>query len=225
MVYNAPFYRMVAIGNLYGDNFNFGLSFTPSDASIIAVTPTFLTAIAGIIGTWFPKQAATTDPSFTTAAVLTSLKLNRIGTDGKYMDDDAMEHVYPTPIPGTSATKPAPQLTLVHSFEGSAPRGLAGRGRVYLPPMSIFGSLGADGRLTTAQAQDKATGFAALISSLNAAIDAADVSAGNVKVGIMSNVGAGRSQWVEKVRVGRTIDTMRSRRNKLAEEYSVANVT
>lgn len=226
MPYAAPFHRLVMIGNLYADTFNCTMSFAPTGGSSIpAVGPTLLAGVAAAVGAWWDNPLAA-DPgnglTLSGAALLTSVKLNRIGTDGKYEDVDTFEHIYPSPIPGGDSATGVPQLTLVSTLRGPADRELAGRGRIYWPP-SIATRTATDttGRVVAATALQYAHGVASLIRSLNAAYDTAGVDA---VAAIASASGAGRFQVVTKVTVGRVIDTMRSRRNKQIEDPSEAPV-
>lgn len=220
MGYSAPFHRLVIIGNLYGDKFNTTLSIGPGvSGSLPAVSDTLLTNVATAVSTWWPKLTATSGGgcSIINAAQLTSIKLNRISVAGLYADPDAKEHVYTSAIPGGYApTQPlAPQLTLVATLRGAAERALAGKGRMYLPPSRAITEMAGDGRVSTGYATYHAAGVRELIIALSDAYSSSSLTG---VVGITSKVGSGAFQPVEKVTVGRVVDTMRSRRNKLAED-------
>lgn len=218
MPYPAPFHRLVIGGTLYTDDFNTTLSLVPvGGASLPAVSDALLDAVATVVGAWFDDSVGGTPPGIgiITSCKLTYIKLNRIGTDGRYVDAEAKEHVYTTPIPGSRSAFIAPQLTAALTLRGSNERARAGRGRMYFPPSSVMTSIAADGRLDAAVTLDHAKGGLQLLSAVNDAYLAQGVAA---VAGIASKTGAGAFQAVHHVSVGRVIDTMRSRRNKLDED-------
>jgi hypothetical protein len=147
--------------------------------------------------------------------LLTSVKLNRIDTAGHYQDPDTREHIYTTPIAGGGTYVGAPQLTIAATLRGDDERALAGRGRMYPPISEMCQSPGSDGRITAANALLYATGIAGLFHALDDTYIANSV---NGVVGIASKTRTGGFQALRNVTVGRVIDTMRSRRNKLAED-------
>lgn len=102
------------------------------------------------------------------------------------------------------------QAALVLSLSGNR-AGASGKGRVFLPVGRA--ALDASGRITGAGAQGYATAAAGWIADLNTV--EGDVSVVSSK---------GFSTKVTQVRVGRVIDTMRSRRRDIVEEYKTASV-
>ena len=220
MSYAASFHRLVMIGDLYTDVFNMSLSIVPNGGTgMPAVTDALLADVAADVGAWFPKSQQLSlggGLSISGSAKLTSIKLNRINSAGHYQDPGTKEHVYPTPIPGvSSSTTIAPQLSIAATLRGANERALAGRGRFY-PPITLSSSaVASDGRLAVTATQYYAYGVMSLINAINDSYLSAGV---NALVGIASRSGAGAFQSVQKVSVGRVVDTMRSRRNKLAED-------
>lgn len=221
MPYPAPFHRLVMIGTLYTDDiFNVTLSFTPSGAGTLpAVTQTLADAVLAEVAEWW-AQAVIGSPNtggigITQSAKLTSIKLNRIGTDGRYMDPETVEAIT-APVAGSQGTFPPPQLTIAATIRGALERSRAGKGRMFFPPSVYTPAVGAvDGKLTTTQATAYGQGVVNLLAALNDVYFAASIPA---VAGIASEAGAGAFQTVEKVTVGRVVDTMRSRRNKLDED-------
>lgn len=219
MAYPAAFHRLVLVGNLYADTFNTTLSMIPTGGgSLPAVSEELLDGVATVVGDWF--AAGLVSPwvgvGITSRATLTSIKLNRIGTDGRYVDAETKEHVYAAPIAGGwGGSNPAPQLTIALSLRGVNERSRAGRGRMFLPPSLALGSLGADGRITATDAENTAKGGLFLLSAIN---DVYLTEGVNAVAGIASKQAAGAFQGVAQVSVGRVPDTMRSRRNKQAED-------
>ena len=119
-----------------------------------------------------------------------------------------------------------PQLSVAVSLQ-SAASGPTGRGRFFVPSPQI-GTLGADLRLATPVQQDFVTFCTAFVAAVNTAAAAvAGGSLGRVVVpsgGSVSQGIAPANRPVTQVRVGRVVDTMRSRRNALLEAYVVGAV-
>lgn len=108
------------------------------------------------------------------------------------------------------------QIASVISLDAGGPRG--GRfGRFYLPP--ITNSIGADFRWSQAVCTSLATKARTALTAVNTALSA-DID-GDVELVVASGRGFGENRPVRFVRAGRVPDTMRSRRESLAEEYSV----
>lgn len=226
MVYARPFHRLVVMGSLYSDTFNVTLSIgSLLPAQMLEVTPALLIQVANHVDTWWndPLSSGSTGGlSLAADAKLTGIKLNRIDVDGKYMDSETYEHTYPTPIAGSGPAGAVPQLSIVTSLYSAHPRTTGGKGRMYWPPSQLTATaLGADGRISAAGAAQYAQGSAQFIRTINAAYSAQSVPA---LACIASKVGAGVFQGIEEVGVGRVVDTMRSRRNKLDEDKVFSTV-
>lgn len=217
MPYPGQFHRLVIIGNMQNaqDTWNTTLSIVPSalgELGMPTVSPATLASVAGVVGTWY-SAAFSTGCAFANSLSLTGIKLNRIGTDGRYADNETMEHVYGTPLIGSYSGTIQPQVTMVATLETALERGRASKGRMYLPPNMAAGLPAADGRTTSAYALGTANGVKSLINALNGVYTLIG------RVGVASDAGAGRFEHVTGVRVGRVIDTMRSRRSSFSEDY------
>jgi len=223
MVYPGDFVRLVIIGNQFDDVFNTTLSFVPSVPGVLGVsvvTPTLLSGVASTIATWWNGAIVGDHPNFLFQDVLTGIKLNVIDETGHYRDPETMEHVYTTPVHGatTSSNVKPPQETIVHTIETGIPRGLASRGRMYLPPQ-LWAPVAADGRISVSNATNSAAALGKLITSLNALFDTdATGDETQLRAGVASNTRSGAFRVATSVSVGRVIDTMRSRRNKFQED-------
>lgn len=218
MVYAAPFHRLVLIGNLYSDVWNTTLAMVPDGGggTLPPVSDELLEAVATVVGSWFIETATGgVGIGISQRATLTSIKLNRIDTDGRYMDPDTMEHTYGTPPAGPVNVNPAPQLTLALTLRGPNERAHAGRGRMYFPPTGTVTSVGTDGRVSVADALQHSKGG---LNLLSAVADAYLTESVGAVAGIASRTGAGAFQPVIQVSTGRVVDTMRSRRNKQLED-------
>jgi hypothetical protein len=190
-------------GPLYGaEQWSISLRSTPNFADNDAVG---LDRIADLVGDWHEGAPAVVGGF----APMTWLKFNRIGVDGKYVADRTNRVDFAPPRVNNTGSPHAPQVSLVATLETGNLRGLAHRGRMFLPcPTAAVSN---DGRIPAAAAQAAATKVASLITALNA-----DPSYGETR--IYSNVREGASRLVTGVTVGRVLDTMRSRRTSLPEE-------
>lgn len=203
MVYAAPHLRLVLSGTLYDvEGFSFGLNLigggsAPSEVpqAVIDACTAYFTAV-----------------NIDNSAVLRTIKLNLIGTDGRYASDsDTVVHDYPLPgIAGIGTQNPPPQIALAVSLMTNKQRGRASKGRFYLPLPTL--PVGSDGMLTSANALSYAEPTAVFINDLNEALP-------EFTVGVVSDIGTGAQSAVTGVRVGRVYDTIRSRRRSLPEAH------
>jgi len=144
-------------------------------------------------------------------AKLSSVKVNAIGTNGKYIAQSTNESVV-ADIPGGLATPTYPnQVAIAVSLLTGFSRGPAHRGRFYLPmpamPMSTTGVI------QPGQAVDLGTSTDTLLADLN------DLNP-NFEVAVFSRKsGAAGNRRVTGVEVGTVLDTQRRRRRSLAELY------
>jgi hypothetical protein len=223
MPYPSSFYKLVIGGTHVTETWNTGLSIyatttKPVDASILAT-------VASAVSTWW-SAVGTTGLQANGTLRLTYIKLNRINTDGHYQDGVSNTHIYPSPVAGGgTSTGAAPQLSAVVSLRTLYDRGLANRGRMFLPPVTGF-TAPASGTLlvATTDAVRVASSVSSLINNVNAAFAAWGSGDLTGHVAIMSNSGAGQARLVNRVLVGRVIDTMRSRRAQVAEDYQASTI-
>lgn len=216
MPYPGEFYRLVAIGDLYGDTFNFTLSMVPTalgELTLPPVTQALADSIGLIVGAWWSNTNAGEGPRVSDKARLLSVKFNRIGPDGRYADPETREWVSAVPIPGTFSSAFPAQLATAVTLKTAVPRGRASRGRFYLPPNAMMSPIDNNGLASATAAQALADSAKFLIDDLNT--NGTLVS----RVGVASNAGVGRFEHVTSVAVGRVIDTIRSRRSALSEDY------
>jgi hypothetical protein len=215
MAYPAPFWRLVLIGNLYTDVFNTTLSLVPSGGAVPAVTQADADAMATAITQFWAQDTAGGGWGITSAAALTSWKLNRIGTDGRYMDAGTIEHILPSPLAGDGPTGAPAQLAQAATIRGANERLKAGRGRMFFPVTTYGVSVESDGRINAAEAGVLAQNFHVFLQNLDGVLIDRSIPA---LAGIASRTGAGAFQVMARVSVGRTVDTIRSRRNRIPEQ-------
>jgi len=206
MAYPANFLRLVVIGNLYGtEMFTFGLSLAGSG------TPVAPTEVPQ--GVWNALDAYfSTAGLVSSKCLVTSVKLNEIGVNGRYVNQTTVEDVPPFNIQGSSGTSPAPQVALAVSLTTPVKRGRAHAGRFYSPVPGFV--VGTGGLIAGADCLAAANAGANLIKGINASLT-------GWRVSVVSDVGAGAIQPVTGVRVGHVLDTIRSRRNALVENHIV----
>lgn len=220
MVYPKAFHKLVIMGSLYADTFNTTLSIVPLFSENIAEpSGSLVSNVSTAVRLWWARNLSSSPGggcAISSKAILTGIKLNRIGPDGRYVDADAHESILGTPVPGIGSALVPAQLSLVATLRCPDERGLAGRGRMYVPPSdAVSMPLGADGRVSVVNATNHAQGVASLIRDINEAYEGLSI---NAVAGVASKTGAGRFQIITDVSAGRVVDTMRSRRNKLDED-------
>lgn len=212
MVYASP-HRYISLSGTIkgGERFSVGMRTTDVFVGNQAVEQERCDALAAAVSTWWA-----TDNGIGASAVLDTVKWNAVGIDGKYVNSYTTATFLDVPVPGGGGTSPHPnQIALVATFTTLATRGLASRGRMFLPnPRAVPG---VDGRIAIADA----TKVASAMRDLVLVIDAVE---GIGIPSIHSNVGAGESRFIRGVSVGRVLDTMRSRRTSLEEDPVVVEV-
>lgn len=206
-MYPTTFLRLVCSGTLYGsaETFSFSLALaknfdpgatTPEEVpqGVIDACTTFFAAPGIING----------------AARLNMIKLNLIGVNGRYESDS--ETVLAELIPGVAGTGGsgnAPQIALAVTLRTAKTRGRAHAGRFYLPAGQTVGS---DGQISQQQVDNVVAAATAFLEDLATALP-------GWRPYVMSNIGEGTRNQVTHVSVGRTLDTIRSRRRSIPENY------
>lgn len=156
---------------------------------------------------------------------LTFLKMNVITVDGRYEEEgETHEYLYAPVVPGGSSGIMHPtQVALVVSTTTDYTRGHAHRGRFYLPNPALEVDA-VDGTISAADANGVAASAGTFIKEL-ADQPGPDPLQTDMKVAVMSRAGAGRTNYVTGVEVGRVLDTQRRRRNALPENYQHVTVS
>lgn len=198
------------------EQFSFGIRFLNSGATTLGDLDT--DAVFEDIVDSVMTQFRRTDTGINDAAKLGSIKWNRIGTDGRYVNDETRVR-YVTNTAGNHTPKYylPPQCSLAVTLRTGKTRGLAHSGRFYLP-MPSFTLDPNDFLIPRAQALAVAASWGSWLDGLqvNNLIGAKAVV---MSKGRNNGAGAGVTNEVTAVEVGCVIDTMRSRRGKLPENY------
>ena len=208
MPYPANFLRLVVIGGLPGgEQWTWSLSFI-ADFSTLEPPATVPQGVIDALETFHGSSAV----ALGTGVTLNAVKLNEIGTDGRYVSPaETVEHVWDPPVGAPGTIQVPPQTAVAISLLTAKKRGLAHRGRFYLPMLGQ--PTGPDGRMSTSRQADLGAAVVTLLQGLNAAIGP------NQVLGVVSNRRTGASNPVTEIAVGRVYDTIRSRRKKLEEDY------
>jgi hypothetical protein len=151
------------------------------------------------------------------------VKLARVNEAGKYDGTDVVVSHPAAAVQGPRGGNPfPPQIALVATLIAGSGKGLAGKGRMYLPGVQEV--INVNGHLGAAFTGGLATGLAAFFNTINSSFEmpgqVINASKGRSK---LAGIGA-RSVPVNGVRIGSVYDTQRRRRNGLAETYANAVV-
>lgn len=160
---------------------------------------------------------------YSTSSYLNFIKANAVGPDGKQPPGPTNAWFSPTDFPEVrGATNNGYfQDAMVVSFTTDVVRGLASKGRVYVPggAPQTTGMDGGTGLMSTTFTEAIRDAWAAFLIDLddNPGPDFADLRAA-----VVSKQGDPETNWhtITGVRVGRVMDTQRRRRNALAENYT-----
>jgi hypothetical protein len=156
---------------------------------------------------------------FSNKCSLEWVKFNPIGADGKYQSGNFTFVNYLTPpLTGTQTQQLLPlQNTRVVTLRTPFARGLASRGRMFLPGVT-GGQIGStNGLMTSSYAVSLATAVRDLLVSLRTWSSGYPGVPAVASQGLAGGAGPGITMPVTSVEVGRVVDTQRRRRNKLSE--------
>lgn len=161
----------------------------------------------------------------------TQIKVARILATGKTDLDNVVYAPYGTAIAGSfgSNTYP-PQVSLAATLEVIGARGIAAKGRMYLP--GIAKAIGENGQISSSEVLSVANGFKTFLDAVNVAAsgDGGVILASqgrrtkNAQGDYEPVPGTAVNAVVNRVRVGSVYDTQRRRRNDLVEQYQTATL-
>lgn len=213
MAYLRPFLRLVAIGDMPGgETWTWSMAFG-SEGQLKPAPTEVPQGVLNAIETFHTS----TDTSLGNAVTLTAIKLNMIDTNGRYQNPhNTVEYIYETPPVGQGTVQLPPQCATAVTLLTPNRRGLASRGRFYVPRLGK--PVGNDGRLSEINRSALLTSASAMVASLNEALGP------DFRLSVTSNRRTGAQAWVNELAVGRVVDTIRSRRKGLVEDYLTAPV-
>lgn len=193
-----------------GDIWSCGLRMSTVGAGTVDSAASMLDGAAAAVSAF--HGASSGGVQINSRCVLTFVKLNAIGTNGKYMLQTTNEKSGLNVPGGIVDSNPPPnQVCLAISLQTAVARGAASKGRFYVPLPAY--SIGTDGRIGVTYAENAGTGADTMIAALNALNTGLKVAVYGQKQGVLAQ------RLVTGVRVGRVLDTQRRRRNKLVEDY------
>jgi hypothetical protein len=196
---------------------------TPS-SDVTDITGASAEAIATRWSTFFTQF----NNSFSNKYKTTVVKVALIRADGTTDTGHISYYTYPTPLQGGGSTQALPpQITLAATMTSQIQRGLAAKGRMYLPGLNA-GINGDNGRIDGGFIGTLATAFKGFLDGVNTD------QTGGVKVmlaskghlvkpwtpGTPKTYTGGVSALVTGCRIGDVYDTQRRRRDGLAETYT-----
>ena len=146
-------------------------------------------------------------------ALFTSVKVARLGFDGRYNAEPAEISGFSNAGGGSSAQCTSPACSVCVSLWSGATLGEANHGRLYLPWTSLA-SAAATGQMSVSQQGGLVSGAQTFLSAVE---DEVASVAADARLHIMSAKGAGTSKQVLQVGVGLVVDTQRRRRNRIAD--------
>lgn len=179
----------------------------------LATPVAYMSDLQATLRTWF--TTAVTGVGCAGGATLAWLKVNNIGSDGKYSNPSTTNR-YDYATPGTGPVSTAgqcPMITLAYTFTSLRARGPGSKGRIYLPlniPAQYSSQLGTVANYVTHA------------KNLLAAI-ARPVGAASAANGVFPVIASGRNATnfqINGVRVGNVMDVQRRRKNAITETYT-----
>jgi len=206
MVYHDPFRRLAFSGRLFGaEDWSCGITMGHVGLGAGSQPETVPEAIISAAEQFFSIAAVGA------YCTLTTIKYNFIDVHGKYADPTlSTRWDAASPTTGGGSNIGPPQEALAISLRTAHMRGLAHQGRFYLPGYAA--TLGSDGRISVGTALAVAEQVTTFLNALNA-VEA------NYKVCVVSQIAAGAQNEVTHCRIGRVVDTIRSRRSSLLEDW------
>lgn len=179
--------------------------------------------IAAAWRTFFTSNNSWISPAFNT----TEVKLSSHGTDGRSDANDTIYSVYTTECKGTIGTTFPPQVTLAVTLMGAQARGIASKGRMYLP--GVGAGINEQGKVAGGSLSTIADNLGTFFTAVNAlpennvlvlashgqlTKDPVDGSWGPKIGGLGPD-----TKPVVGIKLGDVYDTQRRRRNGLVETY------
>jgi hypothetical protein len=220
--YNYDTVRVTCFGDMLAgqEEWSTGFFMGKPDAAAVIPTQGAADAISAAWATFFATGSAGISNTYRSLGI----KMAWFPSGNDHSDPDKTIYSYhATPILGgnTGGSYP-PQIALVASLDATPNRGLAGKGRMYLPGVNhafdTTGAISSANRLATANALK--TFFDTINASTTVSNDVINASKGRIGVPFANAI----SRKVTAVRVGSVYDTQRRRRNNLPEVYSTVAI-
>jgi hypothetical protein len=222
MAYQYKVLRLTAFGTAFGGDEQWSTGFYVGDTTGDVLNPIQASAdqFLGLWTTFFNTTSVSISNAYKTEGVRVTL----MKTDGK-MDPAFNFYAYPTvPFSGPNVGSPLPaQTSLVATLQATPDRGLASKGRMFLP--GINHTLQTDGKLSSTNVSSIATALRTMLNGVNASFDIGGSVINASKGGTGLNVAPPINRHVTNLLIGNVYDTQRRRRNTLHETYTNLTVT
>lgn len=222
MAYAYSVTRVTISGLSFGGAEEWSTGFFVGYAGAGASNPT-QTAVDNIATRWatyFNAANAEIANDFTT----TQVKMAQLNTDGTTMPNNVVYHTYTTPPAGGNISiQYPPQITLACTLTTANVRGLAAKGRMFLP--GVAHSVGTTGKVSSTTIGLHATLLQTFFNGVNTDLGVA----GDIILASFGSttptVQAGVNATVTGMKLGDVFDTQRRRRNQLVETYTARSIT
>lgn len=202
------------------ETWSFGLRFRPASATLGATaSDTLAQNIVNQLRTEYETLHATTNSLFMNTVFFDEVRAYNIGPDGKATGAPRIA-TESAPVPGSSTNHTMPwQGSLAVTLDAGYPA--KGRfGRFYLPPQAL--TIEDTGLVMLTQAQSIFTNVQAFLAAVSN-LTGLDTGFGLAVVGGTGPDGTMRD--VDRIRLGRVVDTQRRRRRQVAEAYLESDFT
>lgn len=214
MTYAHTIQRVTFSGTCYGgaEIWQCGLWLGDESADTSTATQGQVDAIAARWATFFHDSAVGINTNY----LATQVKVANIKTDGHTDPLNVVYHTYTSPIVGGYGGSPMPpQVALAATLTSASARGLAAKGRMFLPGVCL--SVGSDGKLSSFSVGGIATAFQTLINGINTDAVAGQKVILAAKATTLPVAQAAVNKLVTGINVGNVYDTQRRRRDQLTE--------
>lgn len=210
----APHFRVSALGRIGNgaERFSYGINVQGSGDP--RATEAGWTDVAGDIKTFHTSVGA----GIAAHCVLESVKVASIGPDGKYLHDALEIAITGGAGSGNGGGVFPPQIALSVSLLTNR-RGPGGRGRLYLPCPTYNVDATNGFQISAGAAGLVATAVRDLLNNIRNAPGLDNVNNSLDPLPVVAST-KGTNTEIIGVRVGRVLDTIRSRRGALAENYT-----
>ena len=223
--YSHKFARVTFSGSVFNgaEEWSTGFQVGWEDADYEALVPGIAEEIATKWETFFENP----NHAISNAWRCDQTKVALINTNGTTDPDNIDYFNFPGGIFGGQGGTPfPPQITLAATLTSDFQRGLASKGRMYLPGV-ISGIDGQTGKLGGAFTNTLNTGFKTFLDAVNADTDIPGdiiIASKGHKTAVLDANGQpvyenGRNAFVTGCRIGNVYDTQRRRRNNMQESY------
>jgi hypothetical protein len=223
MVYQFKPIRVTISGTCFGAAEEWSTGFFVGDEDDDATAPTqaFVDDVATYWQTFFTASNSKISNRYQTTEVKAAL----LNADGSTDIDSVVHHTYGTAISGVyTVNHNVPQASLVVTLTSANLRGLASKGRMYLPGYAP--SIGTDGKISGTDIGLVSTTFQTFMNAVNGSfnIPGAVILASKGRPTAVPPL-AGPSKTVTGYKIGNVYDTQRRRRNQLVETYTSGTIT